>query len=94
MQLRDSKSRQPRSAWGPAQLISFHPIPDQPQRYFSIIPIPGTTSRAHLREDIGAADVVLSADLMARLDALINQSTVQGARYNVTMQPEIDTEEC
>jgi aryl-alcohol dehydrogenase-like predicted oxidoreductase len=58
-----------------------------------IIPIPGTTSRAHLREDIGAADVVLSADLMARLDALINQSTVRGPRYNATMQPEIDTEE-
>jgi hypothetical protein len=36
---------------------------------------------------------VLSADLVARLDALINQSTVRGPRYNATMQPEIDTEE-
>lgn len=58
-----------------------------------IIPIPGTTSLAHLREDIGAAHVVLSADLMQRQDALINPSTVRGARYNATMQPEIDTEE-
>jgi aryl-alcohol dehydrogenase-like predicted oxidoreductase len=58
-----------------------------------IIPIPGTTSRAHLREDLSAAKVVLSEALVQRLDALINQSTVRGPRYNATMQPEIDTEE-
>jgi aryl-alcohol dehydrogenase-like predicted oxidoreductase len=32
--------------------------------------IPGTRSIAHLEENIGAADVALSADVIARLDAV------------------------
>ncbi len=58
-----------------------------------VLPIPGTTSLAHLEENLGAADVVLSASGVARLDALINQRTVVGARYNAVTQAEIDTEE-
>ncbi|MDO9599563.1 MAG: aldo/keto reductase [Azoarcus sp.] len=58
-----------------------------------ILPIPGTTSRAHLEENVAAANVVLSADVVSRLDALINQRTVAGPRYNVATQTEIDTEE-
>jgi aryl-alcohol dehydrogenase-like predicted oxidoreductase len=57
-----------------------------------IIPIPGTTSVAHLREDLGAANVRLGTDLMARLDALINQNTVAGKRYGAQSQSEVDTE--
>ncbi len=41
------------------------------QRGEHIIPIPGTTSVDHLLEDLGAADVRLSADVMARVEALI-----------------------
>ncbi len=48
-----------------------------------IIPIPGTTSVEHLREDLAAAQVQLSLDLIAAVDALINQDTVTGPRYNV-----------
>jgi len=58
-----------------------------------IVPIPGTTSLAHLEENLGAADVVLSEPMLARLDALINQQTVVGARYNAATQAEIDTED-
>lgn len=58
-----------------------------------IVPIPGTTSVTHLEEDIGAADVTLSADAMARVEALINPATVSGPRYAATTQEEIDTEE-
>ncbi len=58
-----------------------------------IIPIPGTTSIAHLEEDLGAAHVTLDAATLAELDALINQHTVAGARYNAATQQEIDTEE-
>ena len=58
-----------------------------------IIPIPGTTSRAHLRDDLAAADIALSADVIERAEALINPHTVSGARYNVSTQAEIDTEE-
>jgi aryl-alcohol dehydrogenase-like predicted oxidoreductase len=57
-----------------------------------IVPIPGTANIEHLREDIAAADVSLSADVMARLDALINQHTVSGPRYNPANQADVDTE--
>jgi aryl-alcohol dehydrogenase-like predicted oxidoreductase len=58
-----------------------------------VVPIPGTTSLAHLEENLGALDVRLDATQIARLDALINQRTVSGPRYNATTQTEIDTEE-
>ncbi|QDF97935.1 aldo/keto reductase [Azoarcus sp. DD4] len=58
-----------------------------------ILPIPGTTRVAHLEEDLAAADVVLGADVLARVEALINQTTVTGPRYNAATQTEIDTEE-
>jgi aryl-alcohol dehydrogenase-like predicted oxidoreductase len=58
-----------------------------------IVPIPGTTSVAHLEEDLAAADLQLDAATLAELDGLINQRTVAGARYNAATQQEIDTEE-
>jgi hypothetical protein len=57
-----------------------------------VVAIPGTTCEAHLQENLGAATMELEADLIALLDALINQRTVVGARYNSTTQAEIDTE--
>ena len=58
-----------------------------------IIPIPGTRSIAHLQDDLGAANVVLDAATMQRLDALINQRTVVGPRYDAAAQAGVDTEE-
>lgn len=58
-----------------------------------IVPIPGTTSVDHLREDLAAADVKLAPDLLARLDAHINQRTVSGHRYGAQARGEVDTEE-
>jgi aryl-alcohol dehydrogenase-like predicted oxidoreductase len=57
-----------------------------------IIPIPGTTSVAHLGEDLKALDVRLSPADMARLDTLINQHKVVGSRYNAQGNSEVDTE--
>ncbi len=62
------------------------------QRGGHIIPIPGTTSVDHLREDLGAAEVQLPADVVARVEALINQQTVTGPRYNPQGTGEVDTE--
>ena len=59
----------------------------------NIIPIPGTTSLAHLVEDLAAADVKLAPVIMARLDALINEKAVTGGRYNAQSQSEVDTEQ-
>lgn len=57
-----------------------------------ILPIPGTTSIEHLMDDLGAVNVALSADVIARLNALINQHTVHGDRYNAQANSEVDTE--
>jgi aryl-alcohol dehydrogenase-like predicted oxidoreductase len=58
----------------------------------TIIPIPGTTSLSHLAEDLDAADLRLSPQVMAALEALINQNTVLGSRYNALANSEVDTE--
>ena len=58
-----------------------------------IIPIPGTTSVAHLLDDLGAAHIILPNDVLARLEALINPQTVIGSRYNAQGNAEVDTEE-
>jgi aryl-alcohol dehydrogenase-like predicted oxidoreductase len=57
-----------------------------------IIPIPGTTSVDHLLDDLAAVDVPLSAELMARVENLINERTVSGDRYNAQANSEVDTE--
>ncbi|SEQ35735.1 hypothetical protein SAMN03080615_01188 [Amphritea atlantica] len=59
----------------------------------NIIPIPGTTNPDHLKENISAVDLQLSAEAFLQLDQIINQSTVTGSRYNPATQAEIDTEE-
>ncbi len=57
-----------------------------------IVAIPGTTSIAHLHDDLGALDVKLSPDHMQRLDAMIGQHNVVGNRYNDQANSEVDTE--
>jgi aryl-alcohol dehydrogenase-like predicted oxidoreductase len=57
-----------------------------------VLAIPGTTCKAHLEENLGAAMLELQPDLIAQLDALINQSSVVGPRYNSAAQADVDTE--
>lgn len=57
-----------------------------------IIPIPGTTNESHLMEDLGAVEVKLGAETMARLGTLINEKTVTGNRYTEQANREVDTE--
>ncbi|MBR9883322.1 MAG: aldo/keto reductase [Oceanospirillales bacterium] len=58
-----------------------------------IVPIPGTRYVEHMEDNLSADAVTLSDDTLSQLDALINQSTVHGPRYNSAQQTEIDTEE-
>ena len=58
-----------------------------------VLPIPGTTSVEHLREDLAAVDVKLGPDVIAKVEALINQGTVRGNRYSDQSRSEVDTEE-
>lgn len=46
-----------------------------------IVPIPGTTKHARLIENIGAAELELTAADLADIDAAASKITVQGARY-------------
>ncbi len=58
-----------------------------------IYPIPGTTNVAHLEQNCKATEVKLSADVIERVERLINQDSISGARYNTATQQEINTEE-
>ena len=57
-----------------------------------IVPIPGTTRLDHLQEDLGAAALHLTPEVMQRLETLINQQTVAGPRYTPQNAAEVDTE--
>jgi aryl-alcohol dehydrogenase-like predicted oxidoreductase len=62
------------------------------QRGEHVIPIPGTTSVEHLREDLAAADLRLAPAVIGQLDALINEKTVAGNRYSEQANREVDSE--
>jgi len=61
-------------------------------RHDNLIPIFGTRQPEHLDDNAGAAAVKLDRSIVERLDALINQQTVAGPRYNSATQREIDSE--
>ncbi|HZI40172.1 MAG TPA: aldo/keto reductase [Gemmatimonadaceae bacterium] len=46
-----------------------------------IVPIPGTKRRQFLEENVGALDVQLSAENLARIDAIAPRGVASGARY-------------
>ena len=58
-----------------------------------ILPIPGTRSAAHLKEDLGADGLQLSPDQLQALGNLINTATVSGHRYAEQARREVDTED-
>ena len=46
-----------------------------------IIPIPGTKRRSYLEENVAAVDLALSADELARIDAIAPKGVAAGERY-------------
>jgi aryl-alcohol dehydrogenase-like predicted oxidoreductase len=61
----------------PAQLALAWLLAQKPW----IVPIPGTTKLKRLDENLGAADVELSAGDLRQIEAAANSVVVQGARY-------------
>jgi hypothetical protein len=57
-----------------------------------VVPIPGTTDAAHLRENLAAVDLGVDAGVLARAGELIDTDTVSGARYPARQSAEVDTE--
>lgn len=72
----------------PAQLALAWVLHQAPH----IVTIPGTSSIAHLKDNMGALKVSLSSDVLHRLDKAINQHNVRGNRYNEQASSEVDTE--
>ncbi|MEE2878140.1 MAG: aldo/keto reductase [Pseudomonadota bacterium] len=58
-----------------------------------ILPIPGTTNPQHLSENFRSAQVVLSEDLVTRLDKHFRPESAVGPRYSPPMQRTVDTEQ-
>jgi Predicted oxidoreductases (related to aryl-alcohol dehydrogenases) len=70
----------------PAQIALAWLLAQQPW----IAPIPGTRRVERLEENLGAAEVKLTADVLAEIDSAAARITVQGDRYPEAMQRMID----
>jgi hypothetical protein len=46
-----------------------------------IVPIPGAKSRKHLKENVRASDIVLTADDLAEIDRIVPPGAASGTRY-------------
>ncbi|HET7569511.1 MAG TPA: aldo/keto reductase [Gammaproteobacteria bacterium] len=55
-----------------------------------IVPIPGTTRRAHLEENCAAIDVKLSDDDLAMIDEIAPQGAAAGLRYPEAMMKSVN----
>ncbi|HVX38577.1 MAG TPA: aldo/keto reductase [Gemmatimonadaceae bacterium] len=55
-----------------------------------IAPIPGTKRRAYLEENVAAADVALSGEDMALLDAALAPEQIAGSRYSAKQMSMVD----
>ena len=54
-----------------------------------IVPIPGTTKIRRLEENVGAAEVELSADDLRGINDAVSKITVEGARYPAHLQQRV-----
>jgi aryl-alcohol dehydrogenase-like predicted oxidoreductase len=57
-----------------------------------VIAIPGTTSIAHLEDNVAAQDLRIAPEVLVRADALVSERTVSGDRYSEAAFRAIDTE--
>ena len=58
-----------------------------------IIPIPGSRDCAHLEENLGALDVVITNDVMMTLESVFTAEKIFGNRYDSVSSTNVDTEE-
>lgn len=54
-----------------------------------IVPIPGTTKLHRLKENLGAANVELSAQELARITEAVSRLTIQGERYPASIRERV-----
>ncbi|RCV88632.1 aldo/keto reductase [Billgrantia montanilacus] len=58
-----------------------------------VIPIPGSRSITHMRENLAAGTLDLDSATVARLNAMMTPDQVAGDRYSAEQQADVDTEE-
>jgi aryl-alcohol dehydrogenase-like predicted oxidoreductase len=51
-----------------------------------IVPIPGTTKRHRLEENIGAAEIELAPDDLREIERAASETPIHGARYPEAME--------
>jgi aryl-alcohol dehydrogenase-like predicted oxidoreductase len=66
-----------------AQLSIAWPTARGSQAGAFVVPIPGAKSRKHLEENVGAADIVLTADDLAEIDRIVPRGAASGTRYPI-----------
>jgi aryl-alcohol dehydrogenase-like predicted oxidoreductase len=66
-----------------AQLSIAWPMARGSQAGAFIVPIPGAKSRKHFEENVGAADIVLTADDLAEIDRIVPRGAASGTRYPI-----------
>jgi aryl-alcohol dehydrogenase-like predicted oxidoreductase len=64
-----------------AQLSIAWPMAQGARAGAFIVPIPGAKSRKHLKENVRAADIVLTADDLAEIDRIVPHDAASGTRY-------------
>lgn len=57
-----------------------------------VVPIPGTTRAAHVRENLAALEVAVDPGVLIRAGELISHATVSGSRYSALGNTEVDAE--
>lgn len=55
-----------------------------------VVPIPGTRRRSYLEENVAAANLLLSADDLAALTAMLAPGMVAGPRYGAALMAQVD----
>ncbi|MBP5981304.1 MAG: aldo/keto reductase [Halomonas sp.] len=58
-----------------------------------IVPIPGTCSIDHMRENLAADSLTLDSNFLNELNSMMTPDQIAGERYSTAQQMDIDTEE-
>ncbi len=74
----------------PAQIALAWVLAQNAAQKVEMVPIPGTTKRHRLEENLGAANVELTADDLREIDSAVSQFDIQGERYPPAMQQMIN----
>lgn len=74
----------------PAQIALAWVLAQNVPQKVEMVPIPGTTKLHRLAENLGAANIELTADDLSEIDSAVSKINVQGERYPAAMQQMIN----